>query len=185
MTTPRRRSLGATGTTATGTRRNIYVRAEDAALWDRAEQLAGESLSQLIADQLRRYVADRESEVQGLERIVLDAVVKGEVPPGPWEKGEVRRVAFYGRWLVGTEHAISDGDMHFYRVALTKQGKIAVLVRDMAWGHDLPDGRSAGDPPQLKVYDSLGAADHDGIPHFVLDLAATALGTQLIDELDI
>src|SRR5579863_3313116 len=39
-------------------RRNLYVRAEDADVWDRAEQLAGESISQLVADRLRRYVAE-------------------------------------------------------------------------------------------------------------------------------
>ena len=64
-------------------RRNVYVRAEDADIWERAEQLAGESLSQLIADQLRRYVAQREIEASGFERIVVEAIVKGEAPAGP------------------------------------------------------------------------------------------------------
>jgi len=171
-------------------RRNVYVRAEDAAIWERAEQLAGESLSQLIADQLRRYVAQRDVEASGFERIVVEAIVKGEAPPGPWDK-EVRRVAFDGRWLVGEpvkrqhprpgvyERAISDGDMHLYGVALTRRGKIAVLELDLA------EGDEHGDPPSLKLYESLQAADKDGIPHFILDQAAAALHTELVDELDI
>ena len=172
-------------------RRNIYVRAEDAEVWRRAEEFAGESLSQVIANQLKRYVAEHEAQAGGLERIVLEVVVKGEAPPGPWDKGELRKVAFYGKWLVGdpvkrknpvpgiTERAVDDGDMGLYGVAITKGGKIAVLELDKA------EGSEYGDPPHLKLYDSLQAADQDGIPHWVLDRAATALSVELVDELDI
>jgi hypothetical protein len=176
--------------TKTKSRRNVYVRGEDAEIWRRAEELAGDSLSQLIADQLRRYVVQREVHTSGFERIVVEAIVKGEAPPGPWDK-EVRKVGFDGRWLVGEpvkrrqpkpgvyERAISDGDMHLYGVALTRRGKIAVLEIDIA------EGSEYGDPPYLKLYDSLHAADQDGIPHFILDQAAAALNTELVDELDI
>ncbi len=175
----------------TPTRRTVYVRADDADVWRRAEEFAGDSLSQLVADLLRQYVARRDGEAGGLERIVLEAVVKGDAPPGPWEKGDIRKVAFYGRWLVGdprprknpppgvTEMAISDGDMHYYGVALTKGGKVAVLELDLA------EGTEYGHPPYLKLYDSLEAADKDGIPHFILDRAATAMNTELVDEMDV
>ncbi len=172
-------------------RKNLYVRPEDADVWARAEELAGESLSQLVADQLRRYVAGRESNAAGFERIVLEAVLKGEVPPGPWDRGDLRKVSFFGRWLVGEpvnrkqpkpgvyEKAISDGDMHLYGVALTRRGKIAVLELDLA------EGSEYGHPPYLKLYESLEAADQDGVPHFILDQAAAALNTDMVDELDI
>lgn len=176
----------------TPTRRNVYVRAEDAEVWRRAEEYAGDSLSQLIADLLRKHVVQRDGQAGGLERIVVEAVVRGEAPPGPWEKGDVRKVAFYGRWLVGdpvrrknpvpgvTEMAISDGDMHLYGVALTKGGKIAVLTLDIA------EGSEYGDPPYLTLYDSIEAADKAGsIPHFILDRAATAMNTELVDEMDV
>jgi len=48
-------------------------------------------------NRLRRYVADRENRAQGFERIVLEAVVTGAVPSGPWDRGGVRKVAFWGR----------------------------------------------------------------------------------------
>jgi hypothetical protein len=178
-------------TIRTQSRRNVYVRAEDAEVWKRAENLAGASLSQLLADQLRRYVAEQDARRAGIERIVVEAVVKGEAPPGPWDKGDVRKVAFYGRWLVGepvrrknpipgiNERAISDGDMHMYGVAITKGGKIAVLELDLA------EGSGYGNPPYLTLYDSLKAADQGGAPHWVLDQAATALNTELVDELDV
>jgi len=173
------------------TRRNVYVRAEDAEVWKRAEEYAGESLSQLVADLLRKYVAQHDGQAGGLERIVLEVVVKGDAPPGPWEKGDIRKVAFYGRWLVGdpvkrknpipgvTEMAVSDGDMNLYGVALTKGGKIAVLELNIA------EGSEYGEPPYLKLYDSLEAADKDGIPHFILDRAATAMNRELVDEMDV
>ena len=69
--------------------------------------------------------------------------------------------------------------MNLYSVALTKQGKIAVLMLDKAGGTEY------GDPPLLTVYDSLEAADQDGVWHSLLDHAAAALNTELIDELDI
>jgi hypothetical protein len=141
--------------------------------------------------QLRRYVADHDNRRQGFERIVLEAVVEGPAaPPGPWQR-DLRKVAFWGRWLVGepvkrrhpvpglTERAIWDGDMHHYGVALTKQGKIAVLVLDAT------EGSEYGHAPRLKVYDSLEEADRDGVWHSILDSAATALNTELVDELDI
>jgi hypothetical protein len=171
-------------------RRNLYVRAEDADVWDRAEQLAGESISQLVADRLRRYVAEREAEAEGFDRIVLEAVVEGDAPPGPWER-EPRKIAFLGRWLVGEpverrqprpdldERAVSDGDMHMYGVALTRRGKIAVLELDKA------EGTEFGHSPHLKLYDSLDEARRGGIPNFIVALAAAALSVDLVDELDI
>jgi hypothetical protein len=172
-------------------RKNLYVRPEDAEVWARAEELAGESLSQLVADQLRRYVTGREANAAGFERIVLEAVVKGKVPRGPWDRGDLRKVSFFGRWLVGEpvnrkqprpgvyEKAISDGDMHLFGVALTRRGKIAVLELDVA------EGSEYGHPPFLTLYDSLEAADQDGVPRFILDQAAARLNTDLVDELDI
>ena len=63
--------------------------------------------------------------------------------------------------------------------ALTKGGKIAVLELNIA------EGSEYGEPPYLKLYDSLEAADKDGIPHFILDRAATAMKTELVDEMDV
>lgn len=183
---------GAAPTAPTTTRRrNLYIRDEDREVWEKAERLAGESLSQLIANLLRRYVADRENRAQGFERIVLEAKVEGPAAPsGPWQH-DLRKVAFWGRWLVGdlvkrknpipgiTERAIWNGDMSSFGVALTKQEKIAILELDVA------EGSEHGHLPRLRLYNSLEEADRDGVWHYVLDLAATALKTELIDELDI
>ncbi len=38
---------------------------------------------------------------------------------------------------------------------------------------------------KVEVYAFLRDADNDGVPRFVLDMAATALKAELVDELDI
>jgi len=157
---------------ATRTRKNIYVRAEDVDIWTRAEQMAGESLSQLVADQLRAYVTEREAKQQGLERLVVEVQ----------RDNGTRKVAFYGRWLTDW---ISDGDMLRYRAAVTRRGAIALTTVNIAWGHE-EVGVPLGEPPQLNVYASLQEADKAGIPAGVLDQAAKALDVELIvEELDI
>lgn len=160
-------------TTAPG-RKNIYIKAEDAEIWERAERLAGESLSQLISDLLRRYVADRASQGEGFPRIIVEAW--GE------KREQVRLVTFYGRWL--TER-LWDGDMLFYRAALTRRGKIAITVEDQAWGQYTETGTALGEPPKLKVYDSLKTAVEDDVPIFVVNAAAVALNTADVEMLDI
>lgn len=153
--------------TPAAARKNLYIKGEDIAIWERAEQLAGESLSQLISDQLRRYVGEREAQAEGFERIVVEA--KGTYAN---RSGLVRKVAFYGRWL--TNEWSSPQDSAKYRAALTKGGKIAV--------HRVPGHYGE---PQLKLYTSLKKADEDGTPGVVLDQAAAALDTEFVYELDI
>ena len=161
-------------TTASPGRKNVYIKAEDAEIWERAESLAGESLSQLLSDLLRRYVADRENQSDGFERIIVEAW--GE------KKGQVRLVTFYGRWLTGR---LWDGDMLFYRALLTRHGRIAITVEDQAWGAYTDEGISLGQPPKLKVYDSVKAAVEDDVPTFVVNAAAVALNVVGVEELDI
>ena len=46
---------------ATVPRKNIYVREADQELWEKAEKLAGESLSAVVTEALRGYVARAEA----------------------------------------------------------------------------------------------------------------------------
>src|SRR5262245_33329451 len=75
-------------------RRSVYVRAEDQAIWDEAERLAqvrGDSLSPLIAQALREYVAQHRVDPGQLQRIEVDT----------WNRdGQLVRRAFRGRWLI-------------------------------------------------------------------------------------
>jgi hypothetical protein len=156
------------------TRKNIYIKAEDAEMWERAESLAGESLSQLLSDLLRQYVVDRETQGDGFDKIIVEAISA--------KTGQVRLVTFYGRWLTPRQW---DGDMLFYRVALTRRGRIAATVEDQAWGDYDERGISLGQPPHLKVYDSLKAAVEDDLPTSIINAAAVALNAAPVEVLDI
>lgn len=68
--------------------KTIYVADKDLALFDKAEELGGDSLSAVIADALRRYVDQKEAEAQGYEEHVIEV--------GRW-KEDTRQVKIVGR----------------------------------------------------------------------------------------
>jgi hypothetical protein len=69
--------------------KTIYVRDEDAEVWERARALAGE-LSPVITSLLKTFVAAKEVETLGFERIVLRYR----------DRGLPKAQAFMGRWLI-------------------------------------------------------------------------------------
>jgi hypothetical protein len=105
--------------------RTIYVKDEDAPLWEEAKEVIGESLSSFLTSQLRQAVAAKRAEAQGLERIVLSFQDTGRKP---------RRVAFYGRWIISPEdpwkkktYGVSNDQ---YAVALSGRGNFVVFNFD-------------------------------------------------------
>jgi len=73
--------------------KTLYIRDEDAAIWDRAREVADDKLSPVIVAALKSLVAEREAAMGGMERIELrycDATKSGR----PAAK------AFYGKWLI-------------------------------------------------------------------------------------
>ena len=97
-----------------------------------------------------------------------------------WDGERHRQVAFHGRWL--TEWIDPTGDVHFYRVAQTRRGAIAVL--------DADEGATMTETGEhaarvLRVYDDLEAADKGGVPYAVILAAAEALGIDYSDAIDI
>ncbi len=111
-------------------RRTVYVRAEDQAVWDQAEQLAqarGDSLSPLIAQALREYVAQHRVQSDQVQRIEVDT----------WNRdGQLVRRAFRGRWLIDPDEAYRseyeghDGRMAglCYAVAQTEKGRFVAYT---------------------------------------------------------
>jgi len=47
--------------------KTIYVKAEDLPVFERAEELGGDSLSAVIAEALKRFVERKEAEAAGLD----------------------------------------------------------------------------------------------------------------------
>ena len=72
--------------------KTIYVREADTEVWEKAERLAGGSVSALIAEALRRYV----EEVEQKEQLDMESI---EVELwGPEDRPY--EAAFVGRWLL-------------------------------------------------------------------------------------
>ncbi len=156
--------------------KTIYVREADREVWEKAEKLAGGSVSGLIADALRRYV-----EEEGMKRSMTTEVIKPiEVRLGGHER-PLRTVRFVGEWLVWpdedasrtTEPGYDAGA--YYGVALTENGNIAVYCAHVNGGFDTT----------LEVYSSIEAAEGAGVPPDIMGAAASKLGPNYVQERDI
>jgi|ERR1022692_1211374 hypothetical protein len=151
--------------------KTLYVRDDDAGVWERAErhaQASRQSVSALVAAALSRYLPP-EADQDGMEEICV-------------EVGEPALTkAFTGRWLVSPdsdetrtgEEGYDAGA--YWGVALTRRGQIAV------WMAHCNDGW----PPGLNVYGTLDQAEQDRVPADIIALAATELGQDHVIQLDI
>src|SRR4051794_3502870 len=107
--------------------KTIYLRDEDVAIWEKAKEFAGDTLSQIVVLGLKQYVAARDAEKRDFERIVLEFrdSDKGHLP---------QKKAFYGRWIISPNEpcrVTDDGDGVYYgAVAETAKGNIAIFERE-------------------------------------------------------
>src|SRR5260370_18750520 len=108
----------------------LYLKEEDAPIWDRARELSVDKLSNVIIGYLKQYVAGMESAKPGHQRIVLRR----------YEAGIPKSKAFYGRWIIppsgplvleysGLDQALRLRPLpSAFAVAETQRGKYAVLA---------------------------------------------------------
>jgi hypothetical protein len=153
--------------------KTIYVREADTEVWEKAERLAGGSVSALIAEALRRYV----EEVEQKEQLDMESI---EVELwGPEDRPY--EAAFVGRWLLWPD----EGETRtrepgydagaYYGVALTRRGNIAVYVRHV----------NDGFAPILKKFSTFEEAEDEGIPGDILATAASEISDGYVQKLDI
>jgi len=153
--------------------KTLYVRDEDAPVWDRAERAAaaaGQSVSQLVASSLRNYLLALDAPGDGMGEIRVK--VGERVPPLPDRPASPadysRTEAFTGRWLVAPggeacSRLTLQTTGYCYAVALTRRGQIAV------WRYHPEALREAA----LQVSASVQDAD---LPADIRDRAFAALG---------
>jgi hypothetical protein len=158
--------------------KTIYVREADTELWERAEELAGGSVSGLIADALRRYVEEEEQKEQ-MDMETIEVELAGRRGFG-WEETSYD-AQFVGQWLLNPDpDETRTGEPGYdagayYGVALTQRGKIAVYVRHC----------NDGFAPELHTYSSFEEAERDGEPADILAMASGAMGAGYVRKLDI
>ena len=157
-------------------RKNIYVRDEDTAIFDRAEQLGGESLSAIIAEALRRYVAAEEAKGEGLQEITIEV--------GTWHnKGadDTKKIKFVGRKLAdGRIYSTGDSRGTDYDLYFTKKDKILALIEH--WSQWQEEFTTA----DYKIYDTLEHTLSEGVvPGGIIQKAADTLEIELVEYLDV
>ncbi len=171
--------------------KTIYVRDEDISLFEEAERLGGDSLSGIIAEALRRFVATKRAEQQGMKECNLTVGVlrsQGD--------DDTRKVRFVGRLLAEAEvftGQTSDRDDRGtdYKIYQTQAGRILVWWKNWTrW-----DGEN--DTADYAVLDQLPGYDDDifgrvhgdmlgpvELPGSLLQDAAEALGQELVEFIE-
>lgn len=154
-------------------RKNIYIKDEDAGIFEKAEQIGGESLSAVIAEALRRYVAAEEAKAQDMKEITIEV--------GTWHpegSDDVKKIKFLGR-KIGGGRTYTTGDSRGidYDLYLTAKGKILVIKE--RWSRWQGETTTA----TYTVCDSLEQVD--GVPGGIVQEAADALDIELAEYLDI
>jgi len=168
--------------------KTIYVKDEDLQVFEEAEKLGGDSLSSIIAEALRRFVATKKAEQQGMKECNLTAGVlrsQGD--------DDIRTVRFVGRLLAEAEvftGQTSDRKDRgtYYRVYQTKAGKVLV------WWKQWTRWERENDYTDYAVMDALPGYDDDifgrahgdmlgpvELPGSLLQEAAEALGEELVE----
>ena len=154
-------------------RKTLYISDADLPVFERAQALGGDSLSSVIAAQLRRYVAGEEAKAQGMQEHTLEV--------GTWAAhgaDNARQVRFRGRLLAeGTSYHGQNTDRRdrwtTFRFFQTASGKILVFARKSSlWERDI-------DSAEYLLYPSLPTGDE--YPAQILREAAEALGGELVE----
>jgi hypothetical protein len=153
--------------------KTIYVRDEDEPIWDKARELAGDKLSPVIMDGLKRYVIQKEAETKDFKRIEVrfEDADDNYIP---------KAKAFYGTWIIPPDNPFEeteeDGTKRKFMVALTARGR-AVFC---SWTGGVGMKHNA----RFVVFGALHEAAADPWHNDVARRAIETLGLQ-VEELDI
>lgn len=154
--------------------KSIYIKDEDVALWNKARELAGESLSQLLTNSIKNFVATKEAEKKGFkEKIILRYRDRGILPVAK---------SFYGRWLIplDTPYKTTTSKYPFYTVAITSKNNVVIFGFS-----GTIDKNGECRYGEMYIYSSFDeAAYKKEVPDNLLAAAVRQMGVE-VEELDI
>lgn len=167
-------------------RKQIYIRNEDMELFEKAEKLAGDNLSAVIAEAVRRYVDVKEAEAQGMEEHTLTVNIVREA-----RDNDPRKVKFVGRLLAsGTKLTgqLSERDDRGqnWKIYQTKAGKIIVYMNEWSKRQGERDASRYAALSELPGYDCpvFEPEYQFFVPGSVIEEAAEALGRELVEYVE-
>lgn len=154
--------------------KSIYISDADLPLYHRAQQLAGNNLSAVITQALRRYVEMREMSEQGFSEVVVNV--------GP--PGTQLRKRFFGIRLTRWEYPTPEGYLRRFSVYRTPRESLVLHT------HLVP---GPGTPTPIPVDDAVSRIDvlnnieelQDKIPHELYLVVRNAMSEPVIEDLDI
>jgi hypothetical protein len=171
--------------------KTIYVKDEDLQVFEEAEKLGGDSLSGIIAEALRRFVAVKRAELFGMQEYTLSVGVlrsQGD--------DDTRKVRFVGRLLAEADvYTGQTSDRRdrgtVYQIYQTKAGKVLI------WWKRWTRWERENDYTDYAVMDALPGYDDDifgrahgdmlgpvELPGSLLQEAAEALGEELVEYVE-
>jgi len=168
--------------------KTIYVKDEDLQIFEEAEKLGGDSLSSVIAEALRRFVATKRAEQQGMKECNLTVgVLRSQ------GADDTRKVRFVGRLLAEAEVFTGQTSDRrdrgtYYRIYQTKAGKILVWWKRWTRWEGESDLLDYVVLSTLPGYDDEISGQVHGehlspetLPGSLLQEAAEALGRELVE----
>jgi len=151
----------------------LYVADDDVALYERAQELSGLSLSATVVRALRDYVTRTEASQADMRELKLRVV----------NAGVVRHIRFVGaevaRWQRPGERGRGDETYTTYKTA---RGQYAVYR--LAVDHDLGRAGMPGMKTEFTVVPTLAELE-DTAPSELAELTREALSTPQVEDLDI
>lgn len=99
--------------------KTIYVPEDDLEVFRQAQELAGESISSVIVESLKKYIIDKEITELQMKKIELWEGTVLYTPDGDSAKG--LRKSFYGKLLSEHKTTCIDGCVQYYALYYTKK----------------------------------------------------------------
>ena len=135
--------------------KTIYVKKENEKVFDRAEELFEDSLSQVIVDSLEKHMEIEKAKNEGMRKQKLKI---GVFPHEEDREPNYKIVKFYGKKLA--EHTIRDDrTMHEgrnLRLFITRKNKYLLFVKHWC------ESKYLGDETEYIIYDNLVDVEEDG-----------------------
>lgn len=157
--------------------KQIYIKDADLEIFEKAEALAGESLSATIAEALRRFVEVEEAKADGMSEQEIEVGVFSDR-----SSADTRKIRFIGKqiasaWVYSGQTGSQDDRGTYYTLYLTKKGKLLLCRKH--WS------RWQGEDTTVtyEIYDSL--AEIENVPGSLIQDAGEALGMDTAEYLDV
>ena len=158
--------------------KTLYLPDDEAETWERARRLAGDRLSPIVLTTLKQFIAKREAEKAGFERI--------EVKFDDSEDHEIPKIkAFHGKWIYSPKEPLrltdEDGEnSDVFCVATTAKGNIVVYL----WHERHHPEYESTYGKKFKIYPSFEQAACDDEINYAIRQALRKRGVP-VEELDI